>query len=142
MPVYHHLMWTPELLGEEYQGPIDGVRPLDYPETYGYLTELRCVMIAENRLYQSYFDSHKICQACYATASEEQKSEYGIVAPHCLVHKNSANCQTGCTFCNKCIITIKPAHECSGCIEKYLHTSKAYFDEGWGAPVFDRRAEE
>ncbi|CAL1672039.1 unnamed protein product [Lasius platythorax] len=74
MPVYHRLLWTPELLGEEYQGPIDGVRPLDHPETYGYLMELRCVMLTGNRLYQSIIDSHKICQACYATASEEQKS--------------------------------------------------------------------
>jgi hypothetical protein len=139
--VYHHLLWAPELLGEEYQGPINGVRPLDYPETYGYLMELRCVMIAEDRLHQSFTDSHKICQARYATASEEQKNEYGIVTPHSLVHKNSANCQTACTFCNKCI-TIKLAHECSGCIEKYLHTNKAYLDEGWGTPVFNRWTEE
>ncbi|KMQ86722.1 hypothetical protein RF55_14234 [Lasius niger] len=32
MPVHHSLLWIPEIQGEEFHGPIDGVRPIDYPE--------------------------------------------------------------------------------------------------------------
>ncbi|CAL1678868.1 unnamed protein product [Lasius platythorax] len=100
MPVHHSLLWISEIQGEEFHGPIDGVRPIDYPETYGYLMELRCVMALENQLYQNIIDLRKIYNSCYAITSNEPKCVYQIVSPHNLVHKNSADNQIDCTFCN------------------------------------------
>lgn len=142
MPVYHRLLWTPELKGEEYQGPIDGVKPIDYPEAYEYLMELRCVLALDERLYQNGNSHCKVCITCYNNTPDEYKNEYVIVAPHNLVHKNSADHQTHCTHCNTWIVQVRPAHECKACIEEYLNASKDYLDEGWGLQVIQRWREE
>jgi len=135
-------LWTPALKGEEYQGPIDGVRPNDYPKAYEYLMELRCVMALEEYIYQDINDNYKICIECYNNTSDEYKNAYAPVAPHNLVHKNSADNQINCTYCHKKIVQVKPAHECRGCIEEYLHTPQDYLNEGWGSQVIQRWQEE
>lgn len=137
MPGYHRLSLIPEIQ-EEFQELIDGVIPRYYPETYGYLMELRCVKLLEDNIYQNTTNNYKICSSCYINTSDERKAEYAIIATHNLVHKNSVENHQNCTSCDKLIVRIKPADECRACIEEYLHTDKEYLDQGWGAPVVAR----
>lgn len=75
MPVYHRLLWTPEIKGEEHHGPINGVRPCDYSEAYEYLMELRCVMTLENQLYQDInTNNNKVYTTCYNNTPDEHKN--------------------------------------------------------------------
>ena len=138
MPVYHPRQWTPDIPGEEYHGPLDGVRPKDYPETYKCLLELRCVMTIGERLYQRTVDKYKICDACFLAIPAENQVEFSIVVPHSLVHKDSVHDQTKCSFCYKPVVKVRPASDCRGCIEEYLHTDHEYLNDGWGAPVYAR----
>ncbi|KMQ86564.1 hypothetical protein RF55_12073 [Lasius niger] len=126
MPVHHQ--------GEEFHEPIDGVRPIDYPEIYGYIMQLKCVMALENPIYQNIIDLHKICNSCYNMTSNEQKDLYEIISPHNPVHEDSVNDQIDCTLCNKHIVKIGPAHECRECIGKYL-------DDLWGGIVLNQWVE-
>jgi len=135
MPGHHHLLRVPKRQEEEYYGSIDGVKPRDHPETYGYLLELRCVAPSKNQIYQCKPDSYKICSSCFLKVPEEYQREYIVVPPHSLVHKNSVENQMNCTRCYKTIVKVRPAEECRGCIEEYFSVDKAYLEEGWGAPV-------
>ena len=139
MPVYHQLQWTPEPPGEEYQRPIDGVKPEDHPKTYSLLQRFRCVITnVQGRIYQSTANSHKICNECYNLLPAEYKREYTRVASHNLVHANTARTQTRCTVCGEKIILVSPAHKCRDCIEEYLHADKALLRHGWGVKVVTR----
>ncbi|KMQ81909.1 hypothetical protein RF55_24800, partial [Lasius niger] len=51
MPVHYSLLWIPEIQGEEFHGPIDGVRPIDYPENYEYLMELSKIPVHHSLLW-------------------------------------------------------------------------------------------
>jgi len=135
MPGHHHLQ-APENRKEDY-GLIDGVRP-GYPETYGYLSEFRCVVSFEGKIYQRISGGYKICSSCFYKVLEEHQREYAMVPSFNLIHRTSAENQSNCTQCYKIIIKIRPAVECRGCIEEYLTTDEAYLYEGWGAPVFAR----
>jgi len=139
MPVYHRLQWTPEPPKEKYQGPIDGVRPEDHPETYQLLRSFRCIIAVNGRIYQSARENYrKICEECHHLMPVERKREYTKVASHNLVHENTARTQSRCTICNRRIIIITPAHECTGCIEEYLHADKNHLRHGWGVRVVKR----
>lgn len=138
MPVYHRLQQLPEMEGEEYYRPLDGVRPTDHPATYEPLQSLRCIRLLDEILYQRNSDNYKICQDCYPTIPEEEQSAYGSVVPHCLVYWTSAYTQTNCTMCGKAVIKVIHADQCMGCIEEYLDADLDLLRSGWGVPVAAR----
>ena len=104
--------------------------------TYRHLMELRCVTTLERcRVYQNYGDYHKICGTCHAKLPFGQEPAYGCIVPHNLVHKNSIESGTNCTFCERQLVNVRPADECRGCIEEFQRTNIVRLYEGRGVQV-------
>lgn len=134
MPVHHQLQMRPD----DYFGPIDGVRPIDYPVTYGALRDLRCVKVTRGDIYQKSITNRKVCRDCYLAIPADEQVEYNTVAVHCLVHWTSVYSQPNCNACARTIVIVEYAHHCGDCIEEYLDADLQLLRDGWGVPVVRR----
>lgn len=126
MPVYHKRLITPEIRGEEYHGPIDGVQPKDYPLSYTHLLDLRCTMTYDGPIYQNIYNYQvKLCQHCYiCNTTWLERLDYKQIDYHGLIHERIANIIRRCATCDNVIMLVTAAHECRSCIEEYFHTDR------------------
>lgn len=113
----------------EYYGPIDGVQPADYPETYSLLNESYCFKKTPIIIYaETSYPWQKMCAECY----EDRRLRYFDVSTnwHSICSKLynfDLNDKLYCIFCGEMIIIFQNANECKMCIEQFL-LFKSYFE--------------
>lgn len=119
MPVYHKRLKVPKAK-EEIYGPIDGVRPQDHMITYNYLRHLRCCRTIGYIYEQIGTRGIKYCHSCYLNIHSVYRINFLLLTQHSLVHERIAYNGQTCVLCQRFIMTVKSAFECSDCIEEYL----------------------
>ncbi|XP_024867449.1 uncharacterized protein LOC112451801, partial [Temnothorax curvispinosus] len=110
----------------EYYGPIDGVRPIDYREgTYQIFMRCMCLSTENNGeiLYVERSDSRRrLCEECYDREFqpgnfEEVTGWHSICSP---LHGIDIDTKVNCYFCNQELMWLRPSHQCRDCLEEYV----------------------
>lgn len=119
-----------QLVTMEYCGPIDGVRPIDYPDTYGILLRSICVKPIVRCWAEVVYPWRRQCMRCYRRG--RFRSYLRNVGAHAfrsyLSEGESFQTVVECFFCDKELMWVRPAHNCRGCIEQFV-MAKEYIDE-------------
>lgn len=121
MPVPHNLFRTSDQEGEEYYGPIDGVRPSDHRDAYPMLGGLICCTTIWGPLYYNPWNLTKLCYSCYAQriTSAEQR-QYSRMGWHTIGYIRLTN--PFCCICGEILLKARQAEECTECIEEYMES--------------------
>ncbi|XP_076661021.1 uncharacterized protein LOC143364713 [Halictus rubicundus] len=123
---------------EEYYGPIDGVVPTDYPDAYRSLLDLQCVVVSLQPPSHVYHH-HRLCQACYNRLTHVERRYYEQGGWHVLCRRDVAGPWAKCRDCGLQLGAIRPAHECTECVEERYReprTLEAFeFRQGTRAPM-------
>lgn len=138
MPVHHKRLVPPEIKGELYHGPIDGVRPEDHWNTYYYLRRLRCSLTSRGPVFQHIIDHQlRFCFICFFRVHGINRSHFTPLIQHGLIHERAA--YTGrCRGCNRRVMSISPAYRCLGCVEEYLNADRTPLEAGIRIPSVKR----
>lgn len=121
MGVPHNPFRTKEQEGEEFYGPIDGVKPEHHRENYGLLPNLKCITPLERPLYYDPQIKITICQPCHTSRFTDEERQYFI--PHGSHNLQiDTHARPSCAVCRRRVVLIREAERCRECIEEYLET--------------------
>lgn len=109
-----------------HHGPIDGVLPQNYPETYAPLLSLFCVRQNRYRIYIS--DTMCICTECYTREIMEPERYVMENHLHAVCADEEAQLTSTCDQCDEDIAWIGAAAECARCTEEYLNLSNEEYN--------------
>lgn len=122
MGVPHNLYRTEEQQGEEFYGPIDGVKPEDYRESYPLLSFMKCLTPLRGQIYSHQTQGIKICGDCYENeCAEGLRARFVAHSWH--VMQKFQHVKPDCEICGHLIFIARPAERCTECIEEYLEAS-------------------
>jgi len=107
---------------DKYYGPIDGVCPVDYPDTYYILTRSHCVRAVETIYVASGFPWKRLCRDCHLQRGQpanfmQKTSWHSISIP---IWRLPLFIKTRCSEYDKVIAEISDAEDCRECIEQFL----------------------
>ena len=107
----------------EKYGPIDGIRPEDYPRRYSTLLQCRCISLIQGVGTFLAIDQvgHIFCQQCVQRYGERPLAQ-GILNPRYGFHNLTTKIEQSlnCAICTKSILHSKSAIQCQECIEQFL----------------------
>lgn len=140
MPVYHKRQVRPNIRGELYHGPIDGVRPQDHWETYYDLQRLRCSVVRIGPVFENVINNQmRFCSICYFRYRRGNVTQqFEQIMPHCLIHERIINQSRRCYGCDELIITITPAYQCLLCVEEFLNIDRLALNSSFKIRVIQR----
>lgn len=109
---------------DEYYGPIDGVRPLDWPETYLVLNISKCMKNVGQRIIfvKNRYPWKRLCENCYLQRGQPESFNmktvwHSLCSP---LHGLTLDTKLKCARCNNVVIKFKQARTCRECIEQFL----------------------
>lgn len=122
MPVQHRFLFIEEGQDDddrEFYGPIDGVLPRDYPETYERLLQLFCLTALSHRPVFIGGDQ-RLCGTCYRAATSAEQNQYHIGGWHTISIYSTAIRSSRCVKCLAQLCRLQQADRCTECIEQYF----------------------
>lgn len=110
----------------EFYGPIDGVKPVDYPDTYQILMRSICMRQEEEIIYVGMeFPYPKFCEQHY----EGQEGVVRRTRWHAIsspLHDLNWIFKSDCLVCKRSLFWLRPAHQCRICIEEFLVNKRTF----------------
>ncbi|KAJ8677517.1 hypothetical protein QAD02_013304 [Eretmocerus hayati] len=103
----------------EFYGPIDGVLPQDYPDSYPIIMRSYCITNRDTSVLPIYLNPcnlHIYCKFCFTddlTNHYVPCDNFHIISYRELTYGH-------CKDCNELLLTWKPAVNCQYCIEEVL----------------------
>lgn len=108
---------------ENCHGPMDGVRPHDFPETYEQLLKHFCVKPFSLPIY-CLDNKRRVCQDCYENGLDnEVRVLYQEGGYHSMCRNAGVANATKCHVCQRRIAYITPAGSCTECIEEFFEVT-------------------
>jgi hypothetical protein len=108
--------------GHEFSGPWGGVRPNDYPDTYGQLLRFYCIKYIRPAYHGN---NRTICRKCYHNINEHEQEQYTESTNHYISTNLVCLRATYCEVCERILVVVSLARNCSECIEEYIRISIA-----------------
>lgn len=112
-----------EVEDQEFQGPWDGVLPATHPQAYGELSELYCMTINRDTACIYVRTGRRVCVPCYAKLPPVVQQTYQPGGWHNLCNHDATLPIANCILCNENFVVVRPAQECTECIETYFEMS-------------------
>ena len=106
----------------EFDGPIDGIRPEDYPETYELFLNCICYTSSQRWFYFNTEDTKLLCVSCFNTECSEVQNRFQRTEGWHTI--TTFPREIFCQNCETILLLETLANECTECIEEWLENSE------------------